>query len=92
MWYDVMVRVNETVNEKQVVNTYRVHLQKLNNYLRNVQDVGHYVLGVIPLFKAKTDISGMFQRATGFADKDMLSGLTEQDLLLDDYDDEDMRI
>lgn len=54
MWYDVMIRVNtEDINMKQIVHTYRVRLQELNNHLRRNQDAGHYILGVIPLFRGK---------------------------------------
>jgi hypothetical protein len=55
MWYDVMVRANEIINGKQVVNTYRIHLQKLNSQLRSIQDAGSYVLGVIPIVKQKEE-------------------------------------
>lgn len=58
MIFDVMVREGYKYSEQQkcnvqVINVYRVRDSALSAYLRNVQDVGHYIVSVIPLFRSK---------------------------------------
>lgn len=76
LWYDIMIRAHETVNGKQVVVTRRVPLPYLNGCVRGVQNSGNYVVGVIPIFKKR---------------EPRPEGLTEVDLLPNDFDDEDIR-
>jgi hypothetical protein len=54
--FDVMVKAGKNVAGKDIFNVYRVHDTTLSSYLRNVQDVGYYVVAVIPLFRKKEQI------------------------------------
>jgi len=56
MMFDVMVKAGKNVAGKDIFNVYRVHDTTLSSYLRNVQDVGYYVVAVIPLFRKKEQI------------------------------------
>lgn len=56
MIFDVVVRVGKNAAGKDIFNVCRVHDAALSQYLRNVQDVGHYIISVIPLFRKKENI------------------------------------
>ena len=53
MIFDVMIREGTNRLGKQMVNTYRYHDSQLSSCLRNLQNVGLYIVGVIPLFMTK---------------------------------------
>ena len=57
MMFDVMVKAGKNVAGKDIFNVYRVHDTTLSSYLRNVQDVGYYVVAVIPLFRKKEQVT-----------------------------------
>lgn len=56
MMFDVMVKAGKNTVGKDIFNVYRVHDSTLSSYLRNVQDVGYYIVAVIPLFRKKEQI------------------------------------
>lgn len=51
MIFDVVVKEGLNAGGYPIFNTYRVHDSKLSAYLRDVQNKGKYVQGVIPLFR-----------------------------------------
>ena len=60
MIFDVMIKAGKNEAGKDVYNVYRVRDSALSAYLRNVQDVGHYIVSVIPLFRSKMKQMGPF--------------------------------
>lgn len=56
MIFDVMLRIGQNAAGKDVMSVARVHDAVLSSYLRNVQDVGYYIISVIPLFKKKDTV------------------------------------
>lgn len=53
MIFDVIIREGFNEENKPVLMTRRVHDSTLSNFVRDVQDSGKYVFGIIPLFKSK---------------------------------------
>lgn len=53
MIFNVMVVVGKNADDKQIVNMVRVYDSKLSEYLRSIQNAGHYIIAVIPLFRVK---------------------------------------
>lgn len=65
MIFDVMVREGFNHRNKQMVNTYRYHDSQLNNSLRKMQELGCFIIGVIPLFRSKEDKQGELKDLNG---------------------------
>ncbi len=55
MVFDVMIREGFTEHGKMILKVHRVHDSKLSSFLREQQDTGKYVYGVIPLFKNRKE-------------------------------------
>jgi hypothetical protein len=62
MIFDVIIKVGTNAAGKDVINVYRVHDKSLGAYLRNVQDAGHYIVSVIPLFRKREEVG---EKVTG---------------------------
>lgn len=53
MIFDVIVKVGKNAVGKDIFSVFRIHDRELSKYLREVQNDGHYILSVIPLFRSK---------------------------------------
>lgn len=85
MVFDVMVRAGKNVAGKDIRNVYRVHDSVLSKYLRNVQDVGHYIESVIPLFRPKIKDVAHDRTFPGKMINPQGLAITEKDLLPEEF-------
>jgi hypothetical protein len=78
MVFDVMIRAGKNAAGKDVYNVRRVHDRELSSFLRSTQNVGDYIVSVIPLFRPK--LKDVVSR---YIVDDENKGLTDKEILIE---------